>query len=58
MKKIIENDLDINLLPYIKNDEFRGVSSSTIYGLNMIQAKSFWNQSEQGKNINIAVIYY
>lgn len=56
MKKIIENDLDINLLPYIKNDEFRGVSSSTIYGLNMIQAKSFWNQSEQGKNINIAVI--
>ena len=32
MKKIIENDLDINLLPYIKNDEFRGVSSSTIYG--------------------------
>ena len=56
MKKIIENDLDIRLIPYIKNDEFRGISSNSIYGLNMIQAKSFWNQSEKGRGINIAVI--
>lgn len=56
MKKIIENDSDIRLIPYIKNDEFRGISSNSIYGLNMIQAKSFWNQSEKGKGINIAVI--
>ena len=56
MKKVIESDLDIRLIPYIKNDEFRGISSNSIYGLNMIQAKSFWNQSEKGMGINIAVI--
>ena len=56
MKKVIENSLDIRLIPYIKNDEFRGISSNSIYGLNMIQAKSFWNQSEKGRGINIAVI--
>ena len=56
--KIKENDIDLNvkLIPYIKNDEFRGVSLGRIYGINMIQAKSFWQKSLKGEGINIAVI--
>lgn len=48
-------DLKLKLVPFIMN---RGVKSTskTPYGVNMIQAKSMWNESNRGEGINIAVI--
>lgn len=54
--KVNEVDLNLKLVPYTKNDEFRGNILSSQYGINMIQAKSFWEKSYKGKGINIAVI--
>lgn len=49
-------DLNIRLLPFTINGNTRGKSSKTPYGVSMIQAKSFWERSEQGEGITIAVI--
>lgn len=51
-----EEDILVNLIPYTKNNEVRGINLAFSYGLNMIQAKSFWPKSLMGEGINIAVI--
>ncbi|MGL5694456.1 MAG: S8 family peptidase [Peptostreptococcaceae bacterium] len=55
--KINDSDATVKLVPYIKNDEVRGASLSSLsYGINMIHAKSFWGKSQKGEGVNIAVI--
>lgn len=55
--KKIELDSNIKLMPYTKNDEFRGTSLNSLnYGINMIHAKSFWDKSQKGESVKIAVI--
>ncbi|SCH38698.1 MULTISPECIES: S8 family peptidase [unclassified Romboutsia] len=49
-------DFTVKLIPYIKNDEIRSSSSFLNYGINMIQAKNFWQQSSMGEGVNIAII--
>ena len=51
-----EVDLNVRLIPYIQNEEIRATTLSSPYGINMIQAKSFWNTSQKGEGINIAII--
>lgn len=51
-----QEDLNVYLLPFILNEKIRGNNLKSQYGINMIQAKSIWGESEKGKNINIAVI--
>lgn len=49
-------DLNVKLLPFILNNEVRGNNVKTPYGVNMINAKSFWDESSRGEGITIAVI--
>lgn len=55
MKNKVE-DLDVKLFPFILNENRRGKGSKTPYGINMINAKSFWQQSNEGEGITIGVI--
>lgn len=49
-------DLEVKLLPFVVNEEVRGVQAKTPYGIEMIKAKSIWEESEKGEGVNIAVI--
>lgn len=49
-------DLNVKLLPFTLNNEVRGNNVKTPYGVNMINAKSFWDESSRGEGITIAVI--
>ena len=51
-----QEDLEVKLLPFVINEEFRGVQSKTPYGIEMIKAKSIWEESQKGEGVNIAVI--
>ena len=53
----IENvDLDVKLMPFIINKEFRGSATKPVYGVEMIKAKSIWQESQKGAGVKIAVI--
>ena len=53
----VENiDLDVKLIPFIINKELRGTSTKSVYGLDMIKAKSIWEESQKGAGVKIAVI--
>ena len=53
----VENiDLDVKLMPFIVNKELRGTSTKSVYGLDMIKAKSIWEESQKGAGVKIAVI--
>lgn len=53
----VENiDLDVKLIPFIVNKELRGTSTKFVYGLDMIKAKSIWEESQKGAGVKIAVI--
>ena len=53
----IENiDLDVKLIPFTINRDFRGIGTKSIYGIEMIKAKSIWQESEKGAGVKIAVI--
>lgn len=54
--KIKNEDLEIKLLPYTLNEDLRGNNLKTPYGINMINAKNFWQESNKGEGITIAVI--
>lgn len=54
--KIKNEDLAIKLLPYTLNENLRGGNLKTPYGINMINAKNFWQESNKGEGITIAVI--
>lgn len=49
-------DLNVKLLPFILNNEVRGNNVKMPYGVTMINAKSFWDESSRGEGITIAVI--
>ena len=49
-------DLDVKLIPFKINEEFRTNSTKSIYGLDMIKAKSIWKDSKKGAGVKIAVI--
>lgn len=51
-----QEDLEVKLLPFVINGEVRGVQSKTPYGIEMIKAKSIWEDSQKGEGVNIAVI--
>ena len=54
----IENiDLDVKLMPFTINKEFRGIGTKSVYGVEMIKAKSLWQESDKGAGVKIAVIY-
>ena len=50
------DDLEVKLLPFIVKKETRGMQTKTPYGLDMIKAKSIWEDSEKGEGVKIAVI--
>ena len=49
-------DLYVKLVPFIVNKELRGNSTKAVYGIEMIQAKSIWEESQKGAGVKIAVI--
>ena len=49
-------DLDVKLIPFTINKEFRGIGTKSIYGVEMIKAKSIWQESQKGAGVKIAVI--
>lgn len=49
-------DLDVKLIPFKMNKEFRGSSTKSVYGVEMIKAKSIWQESQKGAGVKIAVI--
>lgn len=49
-------DLDVRLIPFTINKEFRGIGTKSIYGVEMIKAKSIWQESQKGAGVKIAVI--
>ena len=51
-----QEDLEVKLLPFIINGEFRGNQAKVSYGVEMIKAKSIWEDSKKGEGVNIAVI--
>jgi major intracellular serine protease len=51
-----QSDVNVKLLPFILNRQFRGKESKTPYGIEMIKAKTIWDDSNQGNGIKIAVI--
>lgn len=53
----VENiDLDVKLMPFVVNKELRGTATKSVYGLDMIKAKSIWEESQKGAGVKIAVI--
>ena len=53
----VENiDLNVKLIPFIVNEELRGTATKSVYGLDMIKAKSIWAESKKGAGVKIAVI--
>ena len=53
----VENiDLNVKLIPFIVNKELRGTATKSVYGLDMIKAKSIWEESKKGAGVKIAVI--
>ena len=53
----IENiDLNVKLMPFTINKEFRGMGTKSVYGVEMIKAKSLWQESDKGAGVKIAVI--
>ncbi len=53
----VENiDLNVKLIPFIVNKELRGTVTKSVYGLDMIKAKSIWEESQKGAGVKIAVI--
>jgi len=53
----VENiDLNVKLIPFIVNKELRGTATKSVYGLDMIKAKSIWAESKKGAGVKIAVI--
>ena len=53
----VENiDLDVKLIPFIVNEELRSTAKKSVYGLDMIKAKSIWEESQKGAGVKIAVI--
>ena len=51
-----QEDLEVRLLPFIINGEFRGSQGKGSYGVEMIKAKSIWEESNKGEGVRIAVI--
>ena len=51
-----KEDIEVKLLPFTLNEEFRGKQSKSPYGVDMIKAKSLWGEGTQGEGIKIAVI--
>lgn len=51
-----QEDLNVKLLPFVVSEEVRSKSTKIPYGLEMIKAKSIWNDSEKGEGVTIAVI--
>ncbi|RDY24467.1 serine protease [Romboutsia maritimum] len=49
-------DLEVALMPFIINEEFRGNYTKIPYGVTMIRAKNLWDTSDRGAGINIAII--
>lgn len=49
-------DLDVKLMPFIINKEFRGTKTKSVYGVEMIKAKSIWKEGNKGEGVKIAVI--
>lgn len=54
--KIDNIDLDVKLVPFIVAQELRGSSTKSAYGIEMIKAKSIWEESQKGAGVKIAVI--
>ena len=53
----VENiDFNVKLIPFIVNKELRGTATKSVYGLDMIKAKSIWEESQKGAGVKIAVI--
>lgn len=55
MKNKVE-ELILKLVPYKRNENVRGKDSKSTYGVDMIKAKSIWEESKKGEGIKIAVI--
>lgn len=51
-----QSDVNVKLLPFTLNRQFRSKESKTPYGIEMIKAKTIWGDSNQGNGIKIAVI--
>ncbi|MDK2562751.1 S8 family peptidase [Romboutsia sedimentorum] len=51
-----QSDVNVKLLPFTLNRQFRSKESKTPYGIEMIKAKTIWDDSNQGNGIKIAVI--
>ena len=49
-------DLDVKLVPFRVNEELRGNNTKAVYGVEMIKAKSIWEESRKGAGVKIAVI--
>ena len=49
-------DLDVKLIPFKINEELRTDTVKSIYGVEMIKAKSIWEDSNKGAGVKIAVI--
>ncbi len=54
--KMENNDLEVKLIPFKLNQEVRGVTSKSLYGIDMIKAKSLWVESNKGSGVKVAVI--
>lgn len=50
------DDIIVKLVPYKINDKLRGKDIKSLYGVDMIKAKSIWPEAKKGEGIKIAVI--
>ena len=51
-----QDDFEVKLIPFVINEEVRGVQTKTPYGVEMIKAKSIWSEAQKGEGVTIAVI--
>ncbi|MEG1310381.1 MAG: S8 family peptidase [Romboutsia sp.] len=54
--KYKQEDLTVKLIPFTLNREVKSKDVKAPYGVDMIKAKSIWEESQRGKDVKIAVI--